>query len=166
MNYHIYTDGGCSPNPGDGGYAFIVLNELENVVYSMDFVAESQTTNNQMELKAFIAALDYCAKYPKDFFEIFMDSNYVYRIYNDWIDGWHYHNWTKANGEPVKNLELIKYIYEVKHSFRSMNYILTKVKGHSKCIGNNIVDRLCTFHIDEAMDMIKANNIVIKTKEE
>lgn len=27
---HIYTDGGCSGNPGKGGYGIVVMDEKEN----------------------------------------------------------------------------------------------------------------------------------------
>ena len=51
----IYTDGACSGNPGPGGWAAIILEpgtepkELAG--------AESQTSNNQMEVRAVIEAL-------------------------------------------------------------------------------------------------------------
>ena len=52
----IYTDGGCSGNPGPGGYAYVIslLGGAEEVLGSG---GEANTTNNRMELRAVISAL-------------------------------------------------------------------------------------------------------------
>ena len=50
----IYTDGACRGNPGPGGWAAIILIDGEEKVLQG---AESQTTNNRMELTAAIMAL-------------------------------------------------------------------------------------------------------------
>ena len=55
MNVIIYTDGGADPNPGIGGWAAILrAGDREKVLTGND----PETTNNRMELKAAIAALD------------------------------------------------------------------------------------------------------------
>ena len=53
----LFTDGGCSGNPGPGGLAFLLRHpasgkELER------FGAEAETTNNRMELMAVICGLE------------------------------------------------------------------------------------------------------------
>ena len=58
---HIYTDGACRGNPGDGGWG--VLIEYENVSKEY-FGGELNTTNNKMELKAAIEGLK-ALKEPK-----------------------------------------------------------------------------------------------------
>lgn len=58
----IYTDGSCLGNPGPGGYAAIIQygdrNEKEKIISG----ADSDTTNNRMELTAVIEALCWVKK--------------------------------------------------------------------------------------------------------
>lgn len=50
----IYTDGACSGNPGQGGWAAIILeNGSERIIHGQ----EKSTTNNRMEMKAAIEGL-------------------------------------------------------------------------------------------------------------
>ena len=53
----IYTDGGCSGNPGPGGWAFVVSEAGEIKEYRSG--GDKATTNNKMELTAVINALEY-----------------------------------------------------------------------------------------------------------
>jgi ribonuclease HI len=54
----IYCDGACSGNPGIGGWAFIIPHlRHEESDYELD------TTNNRMEIKACIEALNYVYQY-------------------------------------------------------------------------------------------------------
>src|SRR4051794_4959172 len=51
----IYTDGGCQPNPGPGGWgAVLIFNGQEKELYGFD----PETTNNRMEMMAAIQALE------------------------------------------------------------------------------------------------------------
>ena len=52
---NIWTDGGCKPNPGPGGWAAILV--FRNVVKELSG-AEAVTTNNRMELTAAAMALE------------------------------------------------------------------------------------------------------------
>lgn len=52
---HIYTDGGCIPNPGTGGWGAILLFGSHRKELSG---AEPETTNNRMEVTACIHALE------------------------------------------------------------------------------------------------------------
>ena len=51
----IYTDGSAVPNPGPGGYGLVILDDDENLVYTISRRFEN-TTNNEMELKAILTA--------------------------------------------------------------------------------------------------------------
>lgn len=55
----IYTDGGCRPNPGLGGYAAI-LTKPHNGTIAEKIIsgAEPETTNYRMELMAVVAGLE------------------------------------------------------------------------------------------------------------
>ena len=50
----IYTDGGCEPNPGPGGYGAVLLHPRKRAEVSGGF---RLTTNNRMEIFAAIAGL-------------------------------------------------------------------------------------------------------------
>jgi len=51
----IYTDGGCEPNPGAGGYGVVLLHPKKRAEASGGF---RLTTNNRMEILAAIAGLE------------------------------------------------------------------------------------------------------------
>ncbi len=52
----VYTDGSCLGNPGNGGWAFLIINK-NDISYRAGF--ERNATNNQMELMAAIKALEF-----------------------------------------------------------------------------------------------------------
>lgn len=97
----VWTDGACCGNPGPGGWsAILVFRDVERELTG----AESHATNNQMELMGPIAALQ-ALKEPC-IVEIFSDSQYVVRGFNDWMAGWKRRNWKTAAGADVKNRDL------------------------------------------------------------
>ena len=67
----IYTDGSCIGNPGQGGWAAIILDEEKKTEIKG---SKKDTTNNQMELLAPIEALKKIPKGSK--VQIFTDSKY------------------------------------------------------------------------------------------
>ena len=68
----IYTDGSCLGNPGNGGWAAIIIDDKKKIQIKG---RRKDTTNNQMELLAPIKALK---KIPKGSnVQIFTDSKYV-----------------------------------------------------------------------------------------
>ena len=72
MKYIIYTDGSCIGNPGNGGWAAIII---QNGKKTQIKGSKKETTNNQMELLAPIKALKKIPKGSK--VQIFTDSKYV-----------------------------------------------------------------------------------------
>ena len=81
----IYTDGSCLGNPGNGGWAaIIIIDGKKNHIKG----SKKNTTNNQMELLAPINALKKIPKGSKA--QIFTDSKYVKSGITEWI-----HNWKK-----------------------------------------------------------------------
>ena len=68
----IYTDGSCLENPGNGGWAaIIIVDEKKTQIKG----SKKNTTNNQMELLAPIKALKKISTGSK--VQIFTDSKYV-----------------------------------------------------------------------------------------
>ncbi|MCS6891977.1 MAG: ribonuclease HI [Rhodovarius sp.] len=97
----IWTDGGCRPNPGPGGWAAILRHGAHERELSG---AEAETTNNRMELTAAIMALE-ALKRPCRVL-LHTDSEYLRNGMERWIKGWVRNNWRNAAREPVKNAEL------------------------------------------------------------
>jgi ribonuclease HI len=97
----IYTDGGCSINPGPGGWGAILISGGHRKEISG---GEPLTTNNRMELMAAISALE-TLKYPSHV-NLHTDSKYLCDGMSKWIDGWKRKGWRTAAKTPVKNADL------------------------------------------------------------
>lgn len=136
----IFCDGSAAPNPGPGGAAAIALDD-NRLVWAWTHY-EEPATNNRMEMKAAIAAIKYANK-SGFALPIYCDSAYVVNLYNDWMIQWQHVNWTRKNGKPIENLDLVKELYNLR-SISSCT--LKKIKGHSGEIGNEICDALATKH--------------------
>jgi ribonuclease HI len=97
----VWTDGGCKPNPGPGGWAAILrYGEAERELSG----AEPATTNNRMELTAACAALEALTRPCK--VVLHTDSEYVKNGITRWHTGWVRRNWRNAAGDPVANMDL------------------------------------------------------------
>ena len=139
----IYTDGGFSIEKNKGGFGMIVVDDTRVIHKESEIVVDS--TNNRMELTAFIKALEYCSNNKETSFTIHSDSNYVLQGFKTWMHGWYSKNWTKADGKPVKNKDL----WEKMYNYKDLEVSLNKVKAHQKNpeqyshgYWNNIVDEL------------------------
>ncbi len=96
----IYTDGGCEPNPGIGGWAAILL--YQGHVKEL-FGGETNSTNNRMELMAAIRALE-ALKRPCAVC-LYTDSKYLKLGVTEWLPNWKRRNWTRKEG-ALKNEDL------------------------------------------------------------
>lgn len=136
----IYTDGGCSGNPGPGGWGVVVLYNGEARQLSG---GEKNTTNNRMELTAAINALSIVKNTPefKNFqITLNIDSQYVKNGITVWIKNWKLKGWKTADKKPVKNQDLWILLDELNSS---MNVNWNWVKGHAGIQYNEICDQLC-----------------------
>ena len=128
----IYTDGSCLENPGNGGWAAIIIDEGKKTQIKG---SKKNTTNNQMELLAPIEALKKIPKGSK--VQIFTDSKYVKSGITEWIHNWKKNGWKTANKQKVKNkelwieLDLLNNQYDIEWTW---------VKAHSSDKLNNEVD--------------------------
>ncbi len=101
----IYTDGGCSGNPGLGAWAYVVQRNGELI--EKGSAGDSLTTNNKMELTAVIKALEYVKEQHADKgVTLHTDSQYVKQGITSWIHNWKRNGWKTAAKKPVKNKEL------------------------------------------------------------
>jgi len=101
-----------------------------------------QTTNNQMELEAAVAALAYLGgRYETCQIELHTDSQYLRQGITSWIDGWFARGWRTKSGQPIKNQELWRRLYDLSHA-HEIRWVW--VKGHAGDPMNELVDRLAT----------------------
>jgi len=113
MSTEIYTDGGCSGNPGPGAWSYIIAHDGERY---QDSGAERATTNNRMELAAVIEALREVMRHrhwKPGTIDLYTDSQYVQRGISQWIHAWLRNGWQTAAKKPVKNRELWQSLHEL-----------------------------------------------------
>ena len=136
----IYTDGGCSGNPGPGGWGIVVI--ADGLVKTLSG-GEKDTTNNKMELTAAINALKVVRNTPS--FEgrkivVNIDSQYVRNGITSWIKNWKAKGWKTADKKPVKNQELWM---ELDALSAGLDIDWNWVKGHAGVEFNEMCDDLC-----------------------
>jgi ribonuclease HI len=132
----IWTDGGCKPNPGPGGWSAILT--FRNVVKELSG-AEPETTNNRMELTAAAMALE-SLKRPCHVI-VHTDSQYLRNGITRWSSGWVRKGWRSSTGDPVANIDLWKRILAAQETHR----VEWKwVRGHDGNDMNERADRLAT----------------------
>lgn len=132
----VWTDGGCKPNPGPGGWAAILT--FRDVVKELSGT-EPVTTNNRMELTAAAEALE-SLKRPCHVV-IHTDSQYLKNGITRWIAGWVRKGWRGSVGDPVANIDLWKRILAAAEIHR----VEWKwVRGHDGNDMNERADRLAT----------------------
>ena len=135
----LFTDGGCSGNPGPGGWAFV----LRHVASGKELErsgAQRDTTNNRMELTAVIRGLA-ALKRPTHV-ELVSDSIYVGKGLSEWLPKWKAQGWRRRDGKrwvQIKNEDL----------WRQLDQLLAKhpvhfrhVRGHSGHPENERCDTL------------------------
>jgi ribonuclease HI len=132
----IWTDGGCKPNPGPGGWSAIL--KYRDTIRELSG-AEAATTNNRMELTAAAEALAALTR-PCTII-LHTDSEYLKNGITRWHTGWVRKNWRNAAGDPVKNMDLWQRILE---AARPHTIEWRWVRGHSGDTMNERADQLAT----------------------
>lgn len=141
----VFTDGGCSGNPGPGGWAFVVSDGSCELTSRSGGNAE--TTNNRMELTAVIEALRYMLSLPGPIerIQVNTDSQYVKNGITIWIHNWKRNGWRTAAKDPVKNKELWMTLDELT---RRLPVCWNWVKGHAGIELNERCDALVRSEMD------------------
>lgn len=136
--YSIYTDGACSGNPGDGGIAYIIVND-ENIIIEEFSLYFPNTTNNRMELLAVIFAIKSLSDKPYNA-TIYSDSTYVVNAINKgWLEVWKKNNFLKR-----KNADLWKIFIDIS---KNKNIKFVWIKGHA----DNVYNKKCDLLAKEAI---------------
>ncbi|MBI5384742.1 MAG: ribonuclease HI [Verrucomicrobia bacterium] len=100
----IYTDGGCEPNPGPGGYGVVLLHPKKRAEASGGF---RLTTNNRMEIFAAIKGLEMLKQPCR--VTLYSDSQYLVKAMTEgWVANWKRKNWWRTNKERPENVDLWK----------------------------------------------------------
>ena len=145
-NIIIYTDGGCRGNPGLGAWASILISEKHSLRLEIG-ESEENTTNNKMEMKAIIKALERLKKSHN--IKVYSDSAYLVNGMNEWIYSWQKNNWIKSDKKPVENKEYWIKLIELS---KKHNIEFIKVKGHSDNKENNRADEIVNILMDKHED--------------
>lgn len=144
----VFTDGGCSGNPGPGGWAFVLLSDEGKLEKSG---GEEQTTNNKMELNAVIQVLKHINETDDlrdSEIHLHTDSQYVQKGITEWIKNWVKNGWKTAAKKPVKNKE---YWIELKALADQLTVRWHWVKGHAGITYNERCDELVGQEMNKIM---------------
>lgn len=149
MIINIYTDGGARSSTNVSGWAYVgyIGDDSETPITNKG--AEEGSTNQQMEMKAVIKALD---SIPLEMIEkcqvnIYSDSAYICNCFKDgWWKRWELNNWKNSKGKDVANKELWEQIVSY---YKVFNINFVKTKGHSNDEMNNLADKLVNIAMDD-----------------
>ncbi len=137
-----FVDGSALSNPGGpGGTGFVVFDRAFHALRFGGTRWESDPphaiTNNRMELRAVLDALDGLP--AGSAVEVISDSRYVVDSLTKWIHGWRRKGWRTAQGGAVLNRDLIEAIDARTHELAVR---WAWVRGHDGHAVNEIVDGL------------------------
>jgi len=158
----IYTDGSAKGNgklDAVGGIGiFFDKNSLFNYGQKITFdTYNKQVTNNLTELLAIQKAIHISMSIGKtNNIIICTDSKYCYNIFTSWASNWEKNKWSKKDGKPILNLDLIKDIHNLvklyKIKFTHCNSHLNEPDNknsneHKIWYGNNQADYLANKYL-------------------
>ncbi len=132
----IYSDGGARGNPGPAGIGAVLSNDKNEVVAEISKYL-GETTNNQAEYQALIAALEKAKELKADELECYLDSELVVKQLN--------------REYKVKNSELATLFLKVHNlslSFKKIKFI------HIRREQNKEADLLANVAMDKGMSII------------
>lgn len=140
----IATDGACKGNPGPGGWGVAIFEDGE--IIEEAYGGELHTTNNRMELEAFINGLENVRdRYEGMAITFHIDSTYVLKGTTEWLRGWRAKDY-----KGVKNDDLWRQVADLRHIW--LNCEMKWVKGHSGDPFNEAADTLANKGCANALD--------------
>lgn len=128
--YIVYSDGGCSGNPGPVGWGAVVV--LDGVVVKEGQGFKEHGTNQIAELLAATEGLKLTPVGSK--VELVSDSQYVVKGLSEWRKAWEKSGWLNAKKETVANKEYWQKLFEESDKRKVTS---RWVKGHSGDLHNN-----------------------------
>jgi ribonuclease HI len=144
--WEAWVDGACSGNPGPGGYSVVIECEGKLIGGKQSAILQGNspdTTNNRMELQAFITALRFAKEHGIKDITIYTDSKYVSNpLTCGWLKKWHAKGYAnKANTDQWRL---------VSDLLKEVNVEVIWVKGHADNANNILADKYAV----EAMNML------------
>lgn len=132
-SFIIYTDGSCKNYIG--GYAFVVIDDTNQILYQEYGRVPNRSTNQTSELYAIYRALIW----NSNNITIITDSKYSINCITQWYKRWEKNGWKTTKGNPVSNSDLIK---EIVNLTKDKQIYFKHVKSHKGDVYNEYVDRL------------------------
>ena len=135
MNRYLefYTDGAFSSKTEMGGWAAVCV-EDGNVIDTQSGY-EPYSTNNRMELTAFLSALENAdtIETGNTKVTIYTDSAYIANCFNqNWYVKWMSNGWRTSDKQDVKNQDLWRRIVALYIKLKErLDLSIVKVKSHS-----------------------------------
>lgn len=133
----VFTDGSANPNPGPGGWGAVYV--VDGQIIAEASGADPDTTNNRMELRALLAALELVPEGTPA--TIYTDSNLAVKTLTEWAPGWKAKGWRRKTG-PVENLDLVQPLYEALQQRPELTVIW--IKAHAGNRWNEYADSLAS----------------------
>lgn len=136
----IYTDGACDPNPGPGGFGFIL--NVPGVELIEHYGGAADTTNNRMEMMAVLQAM---RALPQGITGVIhSDSQYVIKGLEVWMHSWKKNGWRRSSRDgrdpgPILNLDIWQALHAERHR-RSFEF--KWIRGHNGHKWNERADEL------------------------
>ncbi len=156
MQFNLYTDGACQPNPGKGGWAFICIvtypekHPNERVTRSG---YEETSTNNRMEITAVLEGLKHAVHSSNNTgvcpeVTLYADSIYILRAIDSWLRNWSENGWKRKDKKSILNADLWKQIHKLLHEEKRISITsCVHIKGHSGHPENEECDQLAVAEI-------------------
>lgn len=140
----IYTDGGCEPNPGAGGYGVVLVHPKKRAEASGGF---RKTTNNRMEIFAAIAGLEMLKQPCR--VTVYSDSQYLVKAMTTegWVAAWKKKGWWRTRTERPENLDLWQRLEAL---CQTHQVEFRWVKGHAGHLENERCDQLAMAALRQA----------------
>ncbi|KAI9570156.1 ribonuclease H-like domain-containing protein [Boletus coccyginus] len=148
----VYCDGACKGNGQPGSVAGIGVwwghGDLRNIFER----CPGTQTNNRAELIAIVRILEMTPPLKRRLL-IKTDSNYSIQCVTSWIFHWMRNGFLAADGKPVKNRALIKYLAALLDARRktSQTVEFKHVRGHAGIEGNEAADQLANLGATKPM---------------
>jgi ribonuclease HI len=147
---NVFTDGSCiqsSKNKQNrpAGYA-CVFPEFPSFNYASKLEGKEKT-NNRAEYAACIMALKISNKIDpthSSILYVHTDSELMINSLTKWLSGWKAKGWKKADGSPVKNVDLLKVMDEL---MKQRVVVFKHVRAHTgktdwSSVHNDLADRM------------------------
>ncbi len=139
----LYTDGGCRPNPGPGGWGAVLI--LDDGSHRELSGGAEEATNNRMEITAAVEGLRALDSPHR--VVLYTDSEYLRRGVTEWLPRWRANGWRTSGKQAVKNQDLWRTLDgELQRHRVTWHW----VKGHAGDRWNERADRLATAAIPSA----------------